>query len=296
MEKKYESLSIFEFQQMFPDDRACYEYLEKLKWKDGYECVKCKNRKYHAGQGKLTRKCSRCNHQESVTCNTLFHKVKFPILKAFYIVYYISTCKKGISSTELSRKLQLRQKTCWLFKRKVMAAMASSGKSPLMGQVEVDETYVGGKEAKATGRQKGKKSIVVFAIERAGKGVKRAYGKVIENAGSKQLEPFVKGVVDASSQITTDRWRGYRPLKKAFRKWTQKKSKQGQNFDTMHRFIMGFKSWLRGVHHSVTHLQAYIDEYTYRFNRHFMAAEIFDHLLVRMVKHRPVFYRMIKVI
>lgn len=295
MEKRFDSLSIFEFQKQFPDDEACYKYLDELKWGKGYQCIKCKNRKYHAGQGKLGRKCSLCNHQESVTSNTLFHKVKFPILKAFYMVYYISTSKKGISSTELSRKLQLRQKTCWLFKRKVMEAMTSSGKYPLMGDVEVDETFVGGKEQKVIGREKGRKKLVVFAIEKAGNGVKRAYGKVIENAGSKELQPFVKEVVHPESQITTDKWRGYKPLKKEYKKLKQKKSKRGKNFDSFHRFIMGFKAWLRGMHHSVNHLQAYIDEYTYRYNRHFMKGDIFDNLLERMVQHSPVFYRMIKV-
>lgn len=110
------------------------------------------------GQGKYKRKCTKCNHQESPTCGTLFHKVKFPILKAFYIVYYVATSKNGIASTELSRKLALRQKTCWLFKRKVMEAMKSSGKHPLKGFVEVDETFVGGKEEVKRGVAKEKRS------------------------------------------------------------------------------------------------------------------------------------------
>lgn len=295
MEKRFESLSIFEFHKLFPDDDSCYLYLEKLKWNNGYQCIKCKNTKYHTGQGKLGRKCSLCNHQESVTSNTLFHKVKFPIVKAFYIIYYMSTSKKGISSTELSRKLQLRQKTCWLFKRKVMEAMASSGRYPLMGDVEIDETLVGGKEKKVIGREHGKKKLVVFAIEKSGNGVKRAYGKVIQNAGTKELEPFVKAVVHPDSQITTDKWRGYRPLKKEFKKLKQKKSKQGKNFDPLHRYIMGFKGWLRGIHHSVDHLQAYINEYNYRYNRHFMNGDIFENLMVRMVEHKPAFYKMLKV-
>ena len=79
--------------------------------------------------------------------------MKFSILKAFYIIYYVSTNKKGISSTELSRKLELRQKTCWLFKQKVMRAMKSSGKDLLEGKVEVDESMVGGQEEGVVGRK-----------------------------------------------------------------------------------------------------------------------------------------------
>jgi len=295
MEKKFDSLSIFEFQKLFPDEESCYVYLEKLKWSSGFCCTKCANIKFHKGQGKLGRKCSRCNHQESVTCNTLFHKVKFSILKAFYIVYYMSTSKKGISSTELSRKLGLRQKTCWLFKRKVMEAMESSGNFPLQGIVEVDETFVGGKEKKVVGRKQGKKKLVVFALEKVGSGVARAYGRVIENAGSKQLKPFMKAVIHKDAEVKTDQWRGYRPAKNDFKKLTQKKSKNGKNFDSFHRFIMGFKGWLRGIHHSVDHLQAYINEYSYRYNRHLMNGDIFDNLMIRMVKHKPAYYKMLRV-
>ena len=152
MEKKYQSLSLFEFQSQFPDDDACYKYLASRKWSNGFKCEKCGHHHYCKGKQKYTRQCTKCRHQESPTSNTLFHKVKFPILKAFYIVYFISTNKKGISSTELSRKLSLRQKTCWSFKRKVMKAMGSSGNYPLTGKVEVDEFVVGKQEEGTKGR------------------------------------------------------------------------------------------------------------------------------------------------
>lgn len=291
MEKRYKSLSIFEFQEQFPDDSSCYEYLSELKWGSGFICSKCGYEKYHQGQGKYMRKCNKCHHQESPTANTLFHKVKFPILKAFYIVYYVSTSKKGIASTELSRKLDLRQKTCWSFKRKVMESMKSSGNHPLGGQVKADETFVGGKEKAKKGRSQGKKRQVLFVIETQGKGITRAYGSKIDNAGTKQLRPFIEKHVSKTAQLTTDKWRGYTPLKKEWPKLVQIPSKGGKNFDAMHRFIMNFKAWLRGMHHSVRHLQAYIDEYTYRFNRHFMKEGIFDNLMKRMVKHQPVLQR-----
>jgi hypothetical protein len=104
---------------------------------------------------------------------------------AFYIIYYLSTSKNGISSTELSRKLAHRQKTCWLFKQKVMKAMESSQNFPMEGKVDVDETYVGGQDDQAIGRNEGKKKIMVVAIERKGKGVSRMYGRVIETARKK---------------------------------------------------------------------------------------------------------------
>ncbi|MEM8940168.1 MAG: IS1595 family transposase, partial [Bacteroidota bacterium] len=153
MEKKYQSLTLFQFQQQFPDDQACYDHLAQLKWPDGFVCEKCEHTHYCQGKLGRTRQCTQCGYQATPTSNTLFHKVKFPILKAYYIVYFIATNKQGISSTELSRKLGLRQKTCWRFKQKVMKAMASSQQLLMQGKVEVDEMVVGQQEEGTKGRQ-----------------------------------------------------------------------------------------------------------------------------------------------
>ncbi len=127
MEAKYKSISILEFQQLFPDDDACLAYLSEQKWSNGYKCKKCGHTHYCKGKRKYDRQCTKCNYTESPTSGTLFHKTKFSLLKAFWIIYFMSTSKKGISSTELSRKLQLRQKTAWRFQQKVKLAMKSSG-------------------------------------------------------------------------------------------------------------------------------------------------------------------------
>lgn len=294
MENKFKSLTIFEFQKRFPDEDACFEYLIELKWGNGYVCPNCGHTNYCKGKRKHDRQCTSCHRIVSPTSGTLFHKLKFSILKAFYIVYYVSTSKKGISSTELSRKLGLRQKTCWSFKQKVMRAMKSSGRHKIKGKAEADETVVGGQEEGAKGRKNNKKKLVVFAIERKGKGVSRMYGKVIKQSSSKELGAFLKSVLEKDASIKTDKWRGYQPLGKEFSNLQQIESgNKGNNFPDLHRAIMGFKGWLRGMHHRVEHLQAYIDEYCYRFNRSFMKEGIFDNLLVRMVKAPPVTYKQI---
>ena len=153
MRKHFASLSLFEFQQRFRNNEDCMEQLATLKWPNGYICQKCQNEKYCKGKLKQTRQCTKCGDQSTPTSGTLFHHVKFPLLKAFYIVYFVSTNKKGISSTELSRKLDLRQKTCWAFRTKVTKAMESSGKNPLEGHVEVDEFVVGQQEEGVVGRK-----------------------------------------------------------------------------------------------------------------------------------------------
>ena len=294
MEKRFESLTIFDFQEQFPDDKACLNYLSDLKWANGFTCPQCLHTKHCKGNKDHIRQCTKCNYLSSPTSGTLFHKVKFPLLKAFYIVYYISTNKKGISSTELSRKLGLRQKTCWLFKQKVMQAMKSSGNNKIKGKAEVDETVVGGQEEGVVGRKNGKKKLVVFAIEKTGRGVSRLYGKVIEHSSAKELGDFMKANITSDANVKTDKWSGYKPLKKDFVNLSQVSSgKKGENFPDLHRVIMGFKGWLRGMHHHATHLQAYINEYTYRFNRNFMKANIFDNLLNRMMSALPCPYKMI---
>jgi transposase-like protein len=291
MEKAFKSLTIFEFQERFPDTASCHKHLFELKWADGFVCPNCKHTRASQLKGGYLRKCGKCDRITSPTSGTVFHKVKFDLLKAFYIVYYVSTCKKGISSTELSRKLGLRQKTCWLFKRKVMGAMVSSGAHPMEGRVDADETVIGGQEEGVVGRKNDKKKLVVIAIEHKGKGISRMYAKVLENAGSKQIRPFFEENVSMDAQVRTDGWRGYSPLKKDWMKLEQEKSgKKGNNFKQMHRVIMGLKSWLRGMHHSVKHLQAYLDEYCYRFNRNKMKEGIFDNLMKRMVTYPPKTY------
>lgn len=288
MEQRFKSLSLFEFQERFSTTEACLAYLSELKWGNGYRCQKCGHRNFCNGVPAGSRQCTSCNYTESPTAGTLFHKVKFDLVKAFYIVYFVSTNKKGITSTELSRKLSLRQKTCWAFKRKVMRAMKSSGNHPITGNAEVDETVFGGQEEGVRGRQNGSKKLVVVGIEKKRKGVSRLYARVIPDASSQSLGAFMKHHIDPSAKVTTDHWTGYAPLEKEFANLVRMPSgKKGNNFPEMHRVIMNLKGWLRGIHHHVDDLQAYLDEYCYRFNRSFMKEGIFENLMQRMVQAQP---------
>lgn len=294
MEAKFKSLSVFEFQERFPDEESCMKYLADLKWSKGYRCKKCGHQRWCRGQKPYDRKCSRCNHHESPTAGTLFHKVKFPLLKAFWIVYYVSTSKKGISSTELSRKLQLRQKTCWLFKQKVMQAMKSSGKHPLQGQVEVDEFVIGEQEEGVKGRKNKNKKLVIISIEKAEKGVKRLYARHIQKMDKATVKGFIKDHIAQEAAITTDAFATYRSLSKEMPNLQTKPSgKKGSNFEAIHRVIMGLKGWLRGIHGHAELLQSYLDEYSYRYNRHRMKEGIFENLMQRMISHSPMTYKMI---
>ena len=294
MEAKFKSLSIFEFHAKFPDVDSCFKHLSELKWKEGYTCVKCQNIKSCDGLRKYDRQCTRCSYVESPTAGTLFHQVKFSLLKAMWIVYYVSTNKKGISSLELSRKLELRANTCLLFKRKVMQAMESSNNFPLLGEVEVDEFVAGQQEEGVVGRKNKSKKMVIIGIERGAKGVKRIYAKEIDRATKKNIKEFIDKKISSDASIKTDGWSAYRSLEKEMPNLrTENSTKKGKNFGVMHRVIMNFKAWLRGTHGHVKHLQFYLNEYCYRYNRHRMKEGIFDNLLQKMVNHVPVTYKMI---
>lgn len=294
MEARFKSLSIFEFQQRFPDEESCMVYLSDLKWSKGYKCRKCGNGKWCRGQSQHDRKCTKCNHTESPTSGTLFHKVKFSLLKAFWIVYYVSTSKKGMASTELSRKLALRQKTCWLFKQKVMQAMESTGKHPLEGQVEVDEFVIGQQEEGVRGRKNKSKKLVIIAIEKSDKGVRRIYARHIKKTDKASVGGFLKDRVCQKASVKSDAFSTYRSLSKAMPNLRCEKSgKKGSNFETMHRVIMGLKGWLRGIHGHAELLQNYLNEYCYRYNRHLMKEGLFENLVERMVAHPPRTYKMI---
>lgn len=283
----FKGLSILAFNERFKTDLDCVKYLSEIKWAQGYACCRCKHNGYRENPQKHTRKCTKCKHIESPTAGTLFHKVKFPIRKAFYIVFLVVTNTKGASSYELGRKLDLRQGTCWLFKRKVMAAMASEGNHKLQNHVEVDEFLVGGHEEGKPGRSKGKKRLVVLAIEKKAGGISRTYAQVIENAGSKEIQPFMEKFIAEDAEIKTDNWRAYKNIQKKFTRLKQEKSENGKNFKLMHRQIMMFKAWLRGTHHRCKDLQAYLDEYCYRFNRAIYPSTIFHRLVEKMIVHLP---------
>ena len=283
----FKGVNSIKFNQHFKTDNDCLDYIAEVKWRDGYYCKRCRNDKFCVGKKAHNRRCTKCRYDESPTANTMFNKLKFSILIAFHIVFKISTKKKGMSSLELSNEFELRQKTCWSFKNKVQLSMKSSLKSPLTGVVHVDEFVIGGPEEGKKGRSKGLKKLIVLAIEILEDGVGRAYAEVIENSSAKELGNFLEKYVSKDAEITTDKWRGYLPLKKKFLKLEQVASEDGKNFKELHIHIMNIKGWVRGIHHhcSKKHMQNYLDEYHFRYNRRSNMGTIFDVLVKKMVNY-----------
>jgi len=293
--EQYKGVNSIEFNRYFHSDEDCFRYLASVKWTEDnpYKCKKCGHLKYGTGKKPYSRRCAKCNYDESPTSGTMFDKIKFSLLVAFHICFKISTKKKGMSSLELSEEFSLRQMTVWQFKWKIQQAMASSQQHKLTGLIHIDEFLIGEYETGKIGRSAdSKKKMVIVALEILDEkgGVGRAYAQVIDRASSKCFRSFFETYISRDAHIVTDEWKGYLPLKQDYPKLEQVPSKKGKNFKQLHIHIMNIQGWLRGIHHhcSKERLQGYLDEYHFRYNRRAFMGTIFVLLIERMVDCEPI--------
>ncbi len=283
--KLFQGQNLLEFADRFKTDEDCIEYLSHFKWEDGFTCVKCghmgsQTRKNHS------RTCNKCSHTESATANTLFHKVKFGVRKAFFICFEMSTTTKSLSARYVSERFSVTEKTARLFMHKVRVAMKSSCKHPIKGKVHIDEFVIGGKEEGKVGRSyDSKKKKVVCAVELTDEGkVKRMYAMRIDNYSSKELKKLFVKHISEEAEVTTDLWKGYRPLIGGY-DIIQVESNGGLNFKALHTMIHQVKSWIRTTYSWVSefNVNRYLDEFCYRINRSQMKNNVFNNIIGRMV-------------
>ena len=281
----FQGQNLLEFTEHYKTDLDCKEYLSEIKWKTEYKCLKCSHpasqiRKDHS------RTCNNCSHTESASSNTLFHKVKFGLRKAFFIIFEMSTTTKSLSARQMGVRIGVTEKTARLFMHKVREAMKSSGNYPIEGIVHVDEFVIGGKEKGKVGRSyDSKKKKIVCSVELTEEGkVKRMYAMKIDNYSSKELSTIFEKHISEKAKITTDQWKGYRPL---FGEYdiTQYKSEGGVNFKALHTMIHQVKSWVRTTYSWISpfNVNRYLDEFCYRINRSQSKNNIFNNLIERMV-------------
>lgn len=281
----FKGQGIIEFTQRFQTDVDCKKYLSELKWSEGYKCRRCG---HHGSQIRrdYSRTCNKCSDTESPGADTLFHKVKFGLLKAFHICFEMATTTKGLSALQVAKRYTIRPNTARIFMHKVREAMKSSCDHPMDGDVHVDEFVVGGQEAGHVGRSYGgkkKKMVCVVQLTESGK-VKRFYALQIKDFSSKSLRPIFDQHLSKEAQVTTDEWKGYRPIAKDF-KITQVPGEMGLNFKALHTLIHQVKSWIRTTFSWVSkqHIERYVNEYSFRLNRSQTKQTIFHNLVNRMV-------------
>jgi transposase-like protein len=281
----FKGQNLLEFAERFKTDENCLEYLAHYKWEKGFKCTKCGHTACQTRKN-YSRTCNKCSHTESAMAGTLFHKVKFGIRKAFFICFEMGTTTKSLSASYIAERFGVTEKTARLFMHKVREAMSSSGNHPMDGNVHIDEFVVGGKEEGKVGRSyNSKKKKVVCSLELTQDGkVKRMYAMKIENYSSTELKKMFDAHISTNATVTTDLWKGYRPLKKQYN-INQIESNGGLNFKALHTMIHQVKSWIRTTYSWVSefNINRYLNEFCYRINRSQTKENIFNNLIGRMV-------------
>lgn len=267
--------NLAEFEARFSTEAACREYLFRLRWPDGFRCPRCGGRKSWPLRGVLLQ-CVGCSYQSTVTAGTIFQDTRKPLALWFRAMWAVTSQKNGASAIGLQRVLGLGSyKTAWTWLHKLRRAMVRPGRDRLFGRVEVDETYWGSEEEGVRGRQTENKALIVIAAQEDGAGIGRIRMRRIADASAENLMPFIEEAIEPGSVVHTDGWLGYFPLEqKGYRHRVtflkgQKKS-ASELMPRVHRVAFLLKRWLLGTHQGAVsreHLDYYLDEFTFRFNR-----------------------------
>lgn len=256
--------------EQYSDETKCRQYLEALRWGDGVKCPRCGSDKISHIEKRDQYDCDKCRYQFSITAGTIFHDSHLPLWKWFLAVYLMTESKKGMSANQLKRSLGVSYKTAWYLCHRIRKTMEEELNMPkLKGTIEVDETYVGGAYDKRRKRARWEKPAVIGLMQRNGIFEARA----IPSTGKRVLVGVVKERIDKKATIMTDELMAYRSLDKEFR---HKSVNHGEeewargNITTNHveNAWSLFKRSLVGSYHQISakHLDAYLDEFEWRFN------------------------------
>lgn len=279
-----------DLESSFATDEACREYLARLRWPSGFLCPKC------GGSGgwctaRGLQMCSSCGHQVSVTAGTIFQDTRTPLTLWFRAIWWVVSQKNGASALGMQRVLGLGSyRTAWTWLHKLRRAMVRPGRERLSGQVEVDETFVGGVDPGGGRRHIGRKALVVLAVEVRDRAIGRIRMRRVADSSANSLLPFVQEAVELGSTVITDGLQSYRSLPKlGYDHDRRVLLGSGEAADVVlprvHRVASLLKRWLLGTHQGAVsreHLDYYLDEFTFRFNR-------------RTSRHRgKLFYRLLE--
>jgi len=270
--------SVMEFQRRFARDEACLEYLIQSRWPEGFACPRCGQKEHYWKVRRRLFECKGCGRQTSVTAGTVMHRSKQPLHLWFWGAYLVTTHTPGMSALQFARQTGISTyETAFMILHKLRAAMVREGRDRLEGIVEADESYVGGREAGSGGRGARGKAIVVAGVEVRKDDNRRAFAgrlrlRLIPNVMGETLVKFVSDTVEPGTVVRTDGWAGYNGIKALgyrHEPWVEGTPENAPKvLPHVHRVFSNLKSWLIGTHHGVSkqHLQAYLNEYVFRFN------------------------------
>ncbi len=263
--------NIMEFEKRFSSEQECRKYLFELRWPDGFKCPDCLHEKAWITSRGLYH-CAKCSSETSVTAGTIFHDTRKPLRLWFRAMWFVTNQKHGISALGLQRALSIGSyHTAWEWLYRLRHAMVRPGRDRISGTVEVDETYVGGKKAGKRGRGSGGKVLVIIAAQIDGNKIGRIRLQRIPDASGDSLNRAIKECIEPNSTVITDGWEGYSKLETFgyMRKIAKKEVTIGENLLPKCNMVASLlKRWLLGTHQGrAQHLDYYLDEFTFRFNR-----------------------------
>ncbi len=264
-----------EFDAQFRTEAACRRFLEQVRWPEGFRCPRCGQQKAWAVRT-VRWQCAACGHQASVTAGTIFQDTRSPLTVWFRAMWTVTGSKTGTSALTLQRVLDLGSyQTAWTWLHKLRRAMVRPGREQLSGPVEVDETFVGAIEEGKFGRGAEQKVLVVVAVEYKGRRIGRIRLRRVPDGSADSLQAFIDEVVAPGSVVQTDGWLGYDRLtahgyRHRITFLTDHPEPAHELLPRTHLVVALLKRWLLGTHQggiSTAHLDYYLDEFTFRFNR-----------------------------
>lgn len=272
--------SLIEFHKHFDTDEKCRAYLEQQRWRGKPVCPYCKCEKvYRLKDGRrFTCGNSKCKRVFSVTVGTMYENTKVSLTKWFYALYLVENHSKGISSVQLADFIGVKQKCAWFMLHRIREMAIDKSKEKMKTVVEIDETYIGGKNKNrhahkkvkdSQGRSTKDKAVVFGIVERNG----NVKAMRVKDTKSATLKPIIKKLVEAGAIINTDEWRSYRGLNGEYVHLVVK-HREGEyvngdvHTNTLEGFWSLFKRCIYGIYHNVSpkHLDRYCQEITYRYN------------------------------
>lgn len=287
-----------EFEKFFPDEASCEKYLKELRWQEGFSCPECSFHGQAWKSGRSLHICPRCRHNTSITSGTIFHRSRIPLRLWFLAAWEMTSTKHGTTALDIQRTLGISSyRTAWRMAHKFRAAMVRADRTQLSGVVEADETYLGPSEENVKGRETVSKTLIAIAVEVTPHRLGRVRLRSVPDASTMSIIRFLTDVVSRGSEIHTDGWPTYRQLnyigfKHEATVISDSSDPAHVSMPAVHRVASLLKRWLLGVEQggiAAAHLPAYLEEFTFRFNRRHSKARglLFYRLLEQAVKTDP---------
>ena len=296
-----------QFQVEFSSEEACQQYLAACRWPEGFTCPRCGHRRAYALVKQRRWQCAACRHQVSLTAGTILHNTRIPLTLWFWAAYLMTTDKRGVSALLLQRQLGLRRyETTWMMLHKFRRATVNAAREPLHGEVEIDDTWIGGSQAGLRGSRQlrdRRAALVLVAVEKRGQTSGRIRMAVIPDFKATTLGGFIKEHVTPGSTIYTDGLKTFAGLEEAGYQHVPRTQPHRVDLrkgaksvvPLADRAIGNLQQWLVGTHHGVSRpqLQVYLDEFVFRHNRRKQPMAAFQTLLGLGTGRAPTPYRRI---